>query len=398
MKEKLFEKLGGLLLSGNEEGALEILKKLMRDEDPEVRVASLTVVDASMKRFYKVVEGAFPLVLKMTLSDPHVYVRGNALEVVGRASHCVPEIVRRHLPEVVLSIRSQDSDLAWNAVVTLGWIGGSNPELIAPFMDQIGDSLNSRSEVARSASAMAIGWIGGVSPELVEKYVPQLVDMAKSCDVEEVRLSVMDALASISHANAKLLEGFLGDVALIALGDKNENIRGSALEAVIEVCKCFPEKAGAVTSSVLDSLSNEEAVNWKAIATLGLIGAESPNAIPYMLAELMRRLREPSNTIKVIATLTMGWILGNNPEASAREAEKVIDKVAVLLKDKSPEVRRSAVEAIGWMSANNLALLEKYMSVVFGMASKEKDETVRKKAEETVEFMKERLKQFNKDR
>lgn len=396
MKEKLFEKLGGLLLGGNEEAALEILKKLMNDEDPEVKVASLTVVDASMKRFHRVVEGAFPLVLKMALSDPHVYVRGNALEVVGKASHYVPEVVRKHLPEVVSSIKSQDSDLAWNAVVTLGWIGGSNPELIAPFMDQIGGSLNSGSEVARSASAMAIGWIGGVSPGLVEKYVSQLVVVAKSRDVEEVRLSAMDALASISHADAKLLKEFIGDVTLIALRDENENIRGSALEAVIEICKRFPEKAGAVVSSVLDSLSDEDAVNWNAVVTLGFIGAGSPNAIPYVLAELMGGLSGPSSAIKATATLAMGWILGNNPDASAREAEKVIDKVAALLKDKSPNVRRSAVEAIGWISANNLPLLEKYMPVVFSMASKEKDEAVRKKAEEIVELMKERLKQFNR--
>jgi len=393
LKEKLFEELGELLLGGDEGKALEILKKLMEDEDPEVKVASLAVVDAAMGRFHKIVEEVFPLVLRMALSDSHVYVRGNALEVVGKATHQMPETVGKHLPEVVSNIKSQSSDLAWNAVVALGWIGGSNPKLVAPFMDQIGSNLKSGSEIARSASAMAIGWIGGVSPELVRKYIPQLVEVAESRDLEEVRLSAIDALASISHANATLVEGFLEDIALIALRDENENVRGSALETIIEICKLAPEKAKDLTAIALKSASDEkETINWRIVVTLGFVGAGSPNTIPYMIAELAKWLKEAKSRVKATATLTIGWILGNNPEASAREAEKVIEAVAGLLRDTKPEVRRSAVEAIGWMSSNNPHLLKKYAPVVAGVAANDEDEGVRVKAEEIMDFMRERIK------
>jgi len=394
LKEKMFEELGELLLSGDEERALEILEKLMEEDDPEVKVASLAVVDAAMERFHRVVKEVFPLVLKIALTDSSVYVRGNALEVIGKASYKMPEMVREHLPEVVSNIKSQSSDLAWNAVVTLGWIGGSNPELVAPFMDQVGSILKSESEVARNASAMAIGWVGGVSPKLVRKYIPQLVKIAGSRDSEEVRLSAVDALASVSHADAALVEGFLEEVALIALKEENENIRGSALEAVIEICKFSPERAKDLISIALKSISsNKGNISWRVVTTLGFVGAGSPDAVPYMLAELVKWLKVPKSEVKATATLTIGWILGNNPDVSAREANGVVGAVAELLGDGSAEVRRSAVEAIGWMSANNPRLLEKYVPVVARMASNDKDGDVKKKAEEVMEFMRERQKQ-----
>ncbi|MHA1631531.1 MAG: HEAT repeat domain-containing protein [Candidatus Freyarchaeota archaeon] len=396
MKEKLFEEVGLLLHEGDELGALKILKELMNDEDPEVKVASLTVISVIMGKFRRIIEEAFPQVLRMALQDPHVYVRGNALELLGKVSFEFPEIVERHVHEVVSNLSLQDSDLAWNAVVALGWIGGSQPGLIAPFIDKIGAGLKSSFEINRITSAMALGWIGSIDAELVEKYIPQLLELSKPGEAEEVRLSAIDALASISHGNALKLEGAVEDLALISVIDENENIRGSAMEAIIEVCKEKSELARAVASVVLKNVSLEGGADWKIVVTLGLIGTGSPEAIPHMIPELLKALESRKVSVRATATLAIGWLIGNNPELPEEAAKTAINAVSSLLEDENPEVRRCAVESIGWISVNNPQISEEAVSIIEGVLLNERDERVKLKAEEVIEFMRERIKHFKR--
>ncbi|MEM1658653.1 MAG: HEAT repeat domain-containing protein [Candidatus Jordarchaeales archaeon] len=391
MKETLFEKLGILLLNGKEEEALDLLKTLMCDEDPEVKVASLAVISTLMQRFRRVVEGVLPLVLRAALTDQQTYVRGNALEVLGKAACYTPNAVVDSLPEVISCINSQDSNLAWNAVVTLGWIGGSNPKIVEPFMEEIAKNLDSEHEIARGASAMAMGWIGGVRPDLVKKYVLKLVKVATSDEKEEVRLNAMDALASISHADATLLKGFLKNIALASITDENENVRGSALEAITGFCKRFPDASAEVVLSILDNVFENRDVNWKAIATIGFLGAGNPDAIPYILNTLTGQLGNLKGAARATAILAVGWVLGNNPGFPTREAEKVINFLVRFLKDEDSKVRESVIEAIGWISANSHALLKKYLPVVLNVLRDERDSAVKRKSEEVAELMSKRL-------
>jgi HEAT repeat protein len=200
-----------------------------------------------------------------------------------------------------------------------------------------------KSEAVRKAFVLTLGALGGDDRDVLSVLLGAL----KEDKDAEIRASAAFSIRCMkpkpTHAIPVLEE---------ALNDKEASVRVEVAHALARIGD--PEK---VARALLEGLKNEKERTVESFAVaLSQIGSE---AVPL----IRNALANKDGKIRGGAVLALGYMKRHNPETGEAVMEA---KVAVidLLKDKEPFVRRSAVEALGFMGWEDEATLKAILDVV----------------------------------
>ncbi|MHA1208959.1 MAG: HEAT repeat domain-containing protein [Candidatus Freyarchaeota archaeon] len=361
MTEDDFELVGKLLIENRLDEAFSKLLSLFSDENFETRASAVWVVDSSAERFPQMVEKFLPRILFLALSDESTFVRANAMEVLGLLSLRFPEHLRKLTPVILESLESTDIDYVWNTILVLGWIGG---------------------------------WIGSSNPELVRDFIPDLVKLAEDDPLVYVRSNATEALVSIAHKQPEIIENFVSDIALISVKDPDSLVRGSAEEALILLTKEKVELVPEIVASIFRVVEEEgEDVSWNAVLSLGWLGTSNSKTIDVILTNLRELLNSDNEEVRGTATLSIGWIVGNNPKEAQPFLEELTQDLMKLLDDENATIRKKGVEALGWIIGNSPQIAATIIPKIKSMASMDEDKAVRERAESTLRFISNNIRQ-----
>jgi HEAT repeat protein len=320
--------------------AVPKLVQALKDEDPKVRLAAVTV----LAEIGPEARAAIPALVN-GFGDSDKGVRDQcvlALTRFGAASY----------PALRGALKQPGETVRVMALSTIIELGAPAKEFLADIVDVLKDP----APAVRAKAASVLGTMANDAKDAL----PVLAERINDSDLK-VRLEAIQAVTKVGPSEGTM-------PALIeALQEDNEDVSRSALTALARIGPCGPASVPVLQKA---STNPKARVRIYAASALGSMGPNAKAAIP----DLQGLLQDTDNEVRKHATealakvdsntesagLLLASLLDNNPEV-ARGAIKALDKIARLspkdvpalidaLKSKDSVVRAfatSAIEKIG---------------------------------------------------
>lgn len=355
--------------------AIPILIEMTGDRDEHLRFLSMDTLGAIGPE----AAAAVPRLIHALHEDKY-FIRWRAASALGemgpRAQAAIPSLVQ------CLSA-SSDGELSKRISWTLKALLPSSGYSLDPLIEV----LRSSSRMNRTAAARALSGLG----EMASAAVPALTEALQAGD-EWLRHEACMTLEAIGH-----MAGSAAPVLFSLLQDKEVHVRVAAASALGAILSEPPQEGLDLLCHVIaqcqkDDLAREDAVkalahygslaipglvlalrdsHWLirllAARTLGGLGTAEPSTI----SALVTALRDPEESVKMDAAQALFRLGGDGlseafhtlerivrkgryPEDRARAVEimgklcpKAVDILKAALKDRDPDVRKSAEDALG---------------------------------------------------
>jgi HEAT repeat protein len=288
---------------------LQALITQLEDEDPKVRRAAAEVLqgmgpDAS---------AAVPALARV-LRDKDYLARGMAARALG---HVGPAAV----PALIDALKDQDKEVRRDAAFALRFLGPQGKEAVPALMAALSDG----DREVRINAAYALGEVG----EDAAPAIPILIEAFKL--PIDLGTDATNAVGKMGPVAVPLL--------LVALKDKNSNVRWCAAMALGDIAKGNrgPETQKAFRLLLESSQDSDKYIRSSATRTLGYFSAEATISVPV----LMNQLNDPEPDVRQAAAVALS-------ELSAKSKTDAVSVASLLraLQDKDSHVRLGAVRIL----------------------------------------------------
>ncbi|MCS7214545.1 MAG: HEAT repeat domain-containing protein [Thermodesulfovibrio sp.] len=316
----------------------ELLYKLLKDKDPDIRKFALDLI-ADIKR------GFDPSMILPLMKDENGNVRAAAAHALGELGY------RESIPFLVENLNDEE----WVVFYVLQSLAQLKAEEVA---DKIGELLlNTESLLIKAEAIETLGKIGTENvAEPLLKYFPLATKDEKQQIVKAlIRIGIIPDGQDLKEEILSIFREQDWDAKLIAL-------KGIKIKNIKEAIPLIVEEAGALDPSCFDY---DEKIQLLEDA---LISIDSEDELILMIEKNKLRFRAKAFVIKILGTLKSQKavpILINLLEdikrdiriASARALGEIGSKevVSPLIKksgdDYDPNVRKAAIEALGMIRA-----------------------------------------------
>jgi HEAT repeat protein len=215
-------------------------------------------------------------------------------------------------------LQEEDSDVRFNAVLTLYKLGNASESVIKA----LASTLEDQDSNVRSFAAWALSNLGNASESVIEAIVSTLEDQDSN-----VRSLTALALASLGNTSDFVIEALLS-----RLQDEDFNVRLYTVTGLVSL----GNTSELVIQTLLNDLQDEDSeVSLYAAAAFSGLGKISE----YVMPALLSRLEDENPGVRFSTALALGR-LGNT-------SESVINALLNRLEDKNPGVRFSTALALG---------------------------------------------------
>ena len=286
---------------------IEILKKLMNDDNSRIRIHAAEALGKIGRDSQEVID-----VLIKALNDKDYYVQDAAAEALGKIGRDSKEVI-----EALIKTLNDDAHSVRSAAAkTLGQIGKDSKEVI----DALIKTLNDEYLWVQIAAAEALGQIGKDSKEVTDALIKTLND-----ESYWVQIAAAEALVKIGRDSKEVI-----DALIKTLNDDAHSVRSAAAKTLGQIGKDSKEVIDALIKAL-----NDYWVQDAAAEALGKIGRDSKEVTDA----LIKTLNDESYCVQIAAAKTLGKI--------GKDSKEVIDALIKALNDKDYSVRSAAAKTLG---------------------------------------------------
>jgi HEAT repeat protein len=376
-----------LQIGGDPEKPLLVLSNLLKNEDPEVRGGTVSILNRYGRKAAPLVEQIIPL-----LDDEKESIRREAVDVLRRiglaAKSAVPALIKKlddtnpdnqrrvllvlsrfgpettgAIPAVKKALISNNAELqevALSLIKNLGPLAkDALPELIQlleketnstkvlAIIDAIGEMSSSAKKAStalipltqskdlsiRSAAILGLGRIQASDSDTLTR----LTEAAQKDSFGSIRIAALKSFAMIGPEAKSAIP------VLESLAKSNSpETKLWAVTALVKMNVKPEENTVIVLNAIKDTNKNNRPAQMIALDTLEYLGSNAKSIVPN-LREMLKD-RTPSSSekgakqIRQKAALALGYL--------GESANPTIPSIVELLKDKDPSVRRSAIESL----------------------------------------------------
>ncbi|MCK4614435.1 MAG: HEAT repeat domain-containing protein, partial [Thermoplasmata archaeon] len=294
-------------------GCTEYLVKLLKDDDPDVRMEALkateTIVATVLEKIEKnkqfmVDYGGkkvplrklfFYQAIQMT-RDPDPEIRLAAVTITGKKSLEYPLIRRKATPFLVARIRDKEKEVRNQAIYFIIKISYHTPEITSPFLKRLFTGRR-RSTDIYVAYVLDRVMTKQPLPEFIPILFEKLSDADSATEKYVISALVKCGIGNIDDIREYLVQG-LTDQSYALWWIKARNM----LIILRQVAEKRPDLTRPYLRYVLPLMVDD---NWglrmEAAHTVGMMGAEDPNRIKEALPFLVDLTKDPHEMVEEIA-------------------------------------------------------------------------------------------------
>ena len=270
------------------------------------------------------------------------FVRGHAMQAIGRVVAAVPQHAAEVLPKLAKGCVEEDWFVRCYAMEAIGRVVAAAPQHAAEVLPTLAKGCVDEYSYVRRDAMQAIGRVVAAAPQHAAEVLPKL---AKGCVDEDsdVRRDAMRAIGRVVAAAPQHAAEVLPKLAKGCV-DEDSDVRRDAMRAIGRVVAAAPQHAAEVLPTLAKGCVEEDRfVRCYAMEAIGRVVAAAPRHAAEVLPTLAKGCVDEYRDVRRDAMEAIDRIVA----AAPRHAAEVLPTLAKGCVDEDRNVRRDAMEAIG---------------------------------------------------